>query len=494
MAHPDHDPVIGRLAGARLHGSAERRRGDATVEPHPDAETWAAYVDGGLLPDEVGSLETHLAGCSVCRRLVAALVPEVSTAVPPAVRSAEPPASGPATILPFPRRQVIAWMGIAAGLFGAVTLWSVSRLGSDAPVMDVAATTQPVSAPAPDAIAPPASAPNAAAPLRREAAAAERDARQAASAAAPASAPADMDKPKAAAAAGAGPAAADASPTRPAEEKRADAMAPAVSANARQIPLQTNAVAAGARPHGPHAVQANQQQNAASPLGTPVPAPTPPAPAAPAVAAPALADAGAAAARQRSSNEQAVGQVAEVVSTTGAAAARPAAARSERAQTAGAAGGDCSGAAASKDEAAKTLAFGGAAFTAAPSFAEPGGRLHWRIAEGRRLESSSDGGATWRPRYEVRRNGSRAGTAPALRAGTAPAIDSAWVVGERGLVLRFTVPGEWTVVTPPAAVTLIAVSATGAQSARVTAADGRVFETADGGATWTPATPGAGPQ
>ncbi len=204
MAHPDHDQVIGRLAGARLRGSAERRRGDATVEPHPDAETWAAYVDGGLLPDEVGSLETHLAACAVCRRLVAALVPEVSTAAAPVVRSAEPAASGPATIIAFPRRHVIAWMGIAAGLFGAVTLWSVSRLGSDAPVLEVAATTQPVpAATAPDATAPPASVPSAAAPLRREAPAAERDARQSASAAPRASAPADMDKLKADAGAGA---------------------------------------------------------------------------------------------------------------------------------------------------------------------------------------------------------------------------------------------------------------------------------------------------
>jgi len=35
--------------------------------------------------------------------------------------------------------------------------------------------------------------------------------------------------------------------------------------------------------------------------------------------------------------------------------------------------------------------------------------------------------------------------------------------------------------------TLIRVTATGSQAARVTAEDGRVFETSDGGATWTPA-------
>jgi photosystem II stability/assembly factor-like uncharacterized protein len=38
------------------------------------------------------------------------------------------------------------------------------------------------------------------------------------------------------------------------------------------------------------------------------------------------------------------------------------------------------------------------------------------------------------------------------------------------------------------------VSATDGRSARVTAADGQVFDTADGGATWTPVSPGAPPQ
>ena len=67
-------------------------------------------------------------------------------------------------------------------------------------------------------------------------------------------------------------------------------------------------------------------------------------------------------------------------------------------------------------------------------------------------------------------------------------------MGEGGLVLRFVVPGGWAEVARPAAATLVAVSATSGQAARVTADDGRVFETADGGVTWTPASPGAGPR
>ena len=173
------------------------------------------------------------------------------------------------------------------------------------------------------------------------------------------------------------------------------------------------------------------------------------------------------------------------ITSSGAGARRPPARpQPERSQAAGA---EREGQARSKDEAATFKAFGYvAAASALSSFAEPGGRLLWRIADGRRLESSSDGGTTWTRALH--------GAGDRLRAGTAPAIDSAWAVGERGLVLRFAVPGGWTAVSRPAAATLIAVSATGAQSARVTADDGRVFETADGGATWTPATPGAGPR
>ena len=75
MAHPDHDQVIGRLVGARLRGTADRRAvSGGAAEAHPDAETWAAYVDGGLQADEVVRLETHLAGCPACRRLLAVLV------------------------------------------------------------------------------------------------------------------------------------------------------------------------------------------------------------------------------------------------------------------------------------------------------------------------------------------------------------------------------------------------------------------------------------
>lgn len=111
------------------------------------------------------------------------------------------------------------------------------------------------------------------------------------------------------------------------------------------------------------------------------------------------------------------------------------------------------------------------------SFAEPEERLHWRVVNERRIESSSDGGSTWNVSFEQ--------GAVRLRAGAAPSLSSAWICGARGLVLRRVVPGGWTRVAPPTSEDLVAITATSDSAARVTTQRGQVFETTDGGATWT---------
>ena len=436
----------------------------------------------------------------------------MSSGAAPAAREVEAPAAGRGVVVPFPRRLVFAWMAAAAGLLMAVTLWSVARLG-DRPVASVAMSEAPGGGAAPLA-APPASPPadsaskvNAPRSRLEDGKAVDRVAGQAPAVAKPSATRQEQDKRKL-------DSRTDALAMRqPAElaaaEAKQSAQAPVAPAgNARDIQLQTNTAAGGARPRGPLATQqanqqpGTQQQNvrAAAPVMADAPPPPPPAtgvatvpapaaaaPAAAPVAPPAQAAAGGADARERRANEEPPAQVAETVTITspGTSARRaPARPQPERSQAAGA---EREGQARSKDEAATFKAFGyvAAAYTLS-SFAEPGGRLLWRIADGRRLESSSDGGTTWMERYTAR--GDR------LRAGMAPSIDNAWAVGERGLVLRFTVPGGWTAVSRAGEATLIAVSATSAQAARVTADDGRVFQTADGGATWTPATSGAGPR
>jgi hypothetical protein len=111
-------------------------------------------------------------------------------------------------------------------------------------------------------------------------------------------------------------------------------------------------------------------------------------------------------------------------------------------------------------------------------FAEPEGRLQWRILNGRRIESSSDGGQSWNMSFDK-------SPAPLL-AGSAPALSAAWVCGANGLVLRRLYPGGWTRTVSPATEDLVAITATSESSARVTTRSGQVFETTDGGATWAP--------
>ena len=523
MAHPDHDQVIGRLVGARLRGAADRRAvSGGAAEAHPDAEAWAAYVDGGLRADEVVRLETHLAGCPACRRLLAVLAADVSADAAPAMREVEVPAAERGVVIPFPRRQVFVWMAAAAGLLMAVTLWSVSRLG-DHPASRVAMSARPSEAPAPPAVppAPPpadAASKTSASQFRLEGSeAVDQVAGQAPAGMARGVARQEQDKRKPDSRSDALPLGQPAE-FAAAEEKQAVQAGAAPAGNARDIQLQTNMPTTATRPRGPSNQQVNQQPSqqasqqeyarpqapplakstappppppapapatpVASPAvvsATPVPPPSPPPAAAPTagpVAPPAQADAAAADTRERRANE-----LSETVTITGSGAGArrtPARAQPERSQAAGA---EREGQARSKDEAPTFKAVGSLAGAAAlPSFTEPGGRLRWRIADGRRLESSSDGGNTWTGQFTARAR---------LRTGTAPAIDSAWAVGEGGLVLRFVVPGGWAEVARPGPATLVAVSATSGLAARVTADDGRVFETADGGVTWTP---GAGPQ
>jgi hypothetical protein len=107
----------------------------------------------------------------------------------------------------------------------------------------------------------------------------------------------------------------------------------------------------------------------------------------------------------------------------------------------------------------------------------PDPRVRWRFSATTPLEQSTDGGRTWEPV-------SIPATA-ALTAGVAPSAEECWLVGRGGAVL-VTVDGRtWRLVAIPVAVDLVAVQASGGRTATVTAADGRRFQTADGGVSWT---------
>lgn len=101
--------------------------------------------------------------------------------------------------------------------------------------------------------------------------------------------------------------------------------------------------------------------------------------------------------------------------------------------------------------------------------------IRWRIsATG--LEHSTDSGATW--------DSIATGVSSSLTAIAAPSTTVCWVAGRRGVVLRTTDGRNFSRVAFPEMTDLSSVQATDARSATVTASDGRVFTTSDGGATW----------
>jgi photosystem II stability/assembly factor-like uncharacterized protein len=100
-----------------------------------------------------------------------------------------------------------------------------------------------------------------------------------------------------------------------------------------------------------------------------------------------------------------------------------------------------------------------------------------RRTRGSVVEMSTDGGMTWVTEHTADR---------AIRASAFVNADVAWVVGDNGLILRRTQNG-WFGASPPADGNITAVKASGPSRATVTLEDGRVFTTANGGVTWSPA-------
>ena len=113
----------------------------------------------------------------------------------------------------------------------------------------------------------------------------------------------------------------------------------------------------------------------------------------------------------------------------------------------------------------------------APIFIQsPDSNVRWRIMGGTVVQHSADAGATWTTQ-DVKVE------AP-LVAGSAPAAVVCWLVGRQGTVLVTADGRTWQRVTSPPALDLLGVVATSADSATVTAADGRSFTTSDRGRTW----------
>lgn len=108
--------------------------------------------------------------------------------------------------------------------------------------------------------------------------------------------------------------------------------------------------------------------------------------------------------------------------------------------------------------------------------ASPDPKMFWRVGPGGLIERSSDGEASWQRQ--------KSGVSENLAAGASPATEVCWIVGGAGTVLLTTDGAHWKKLLAPAAADLAGVEAQDSLQASVTATDGRVFSTTDGGHTW----------
>jgi photosystem II stability/assembly factor-like uncharacterized protein len=108
--------------------------------------------------------------------------------------------------------------------------------------------------------------------------------------------------------------------------------------------------------------------------------------------------------------------------------------------------------------------------------ASPDPKVLWRIGRGAPPQYSFTGGQQWES-LVVDGN-------PELTAGVSPSPSVCWLVGRAGTILRTTDGRGFQRIPFPEAVDLAGVASTSDLAATVTAADGRVFRTTDGGVTW----------
>jgi hypothetical protein len=100
----------------------------------------------------------------------------------------------------------------------------------------------------------------------------------------------------------------------------------------------------------------------------------------------------------------------------------------------------------------------------------------WRIGVEGRVESSRDAGRTWRPVALPE--------SAFILAASAPEENVCWLAGRGGALYRTTDGKAWEKLPAPSAEDIVAIRATDAQTAQVTLASGRGFETRDAGRGW----------
>ncbi len=112
-------------------------------------------------------------------------------------------------------------------------------------------------------------------------------------------------------------------------------------------------------------------------------------------------------------------------------------------------------------------------------FQTPNTKVLWRSADGGFVERSPDGGATWEGQPLP-------GISGEIAAGSSPTPTICWLVGSGGTIFITKDATNWKKIAPPVSVDFTAVTANDASNATITAADGRKFQTSDGGKHWKP--------
>jgi hypothetical protein len=100
----------------------------------------------------------------------------------------------------------------------------------------------------------------------------------------------------------------------------------------------------------------------------------------------------------------------------------------------------------------------------------------FRLVRGGGVQRSADAGATWQTEVT--------GATDTLTAGSSPSPSICWLIGPSGTVLLSTDGRSWRRRPFPESVDLRSITASDADNATVTTADGRAFVTTDGGGTW----------
>jgi hypothetical protein len=109
----------------------------------------------------------------------------------------------------------------------------------------------------------------------------------------------------------------------------------------------------------------------------------------------------------------------------------------------------------------------------------PDASARWRVVDGRTVQRSLDAGATWANHYSAE-------DGVMLTAGAAPTSTVCWLVGRGGVIVLTTDGRDWRRIKFSEPVDITAVTATDARAATITTANGRRFQTTDGGRNWTP--------